>query len=193
MKRERVSNQMKDISIVFASDHAGFQLKTFLFNYLKELIQRSDFSRVGPVGRIEDVGCVSDNPCDYPDFAHQACRKIGKEFDFAVLVCGTGQGMAMTANTYESCRAGVAWNVEVAKAMRSHNDANVLCLPSRHLSPTEAVEVLEAFLKTSFSTEPRHGHRVKKIKSYNLVLSDLYNRVLADIRSTQPSDVEINQ
>lgn len=143
-------------NIVFASDHAGFTLKNTLLNALKQ-------ANLADV--IEDVGCYSDASCDYPDFAHQACQKVQNgTHHFAILICGTGQGMCMTANTWDTCRAGVAWNVEIATALRCHNDANVLCLPSRHLSVEDALNIVQAFVCNAGPNEERHQSRIRKIK-----------------------------
>ena len=182
MKRKGVENMSAQSSqssvakpnVIFASDHAGFQLKNVLLSHLSKLGYH-----------VEDVGCYTETSCDYPDFAHQACKKIGQGFDCAVLFCGTGQGMAMTANTYERCRAAVVWDTDIAKATREHNNANVLCLPARHLSEDEAIQILETFFKTSSSTEERHERRVKKIKNDNIRLSEMYKKLIADIKAKE--------
>lgn len=88
---------------------------------------------------------------------------LGRSNTFGILICGTGEGMCMVANKYEGCRAGIAWKPEIAKAMKEHNNANVLCLPARHLSNEELFEIVDTFLKTPFSNEERHINRIKKI------------------------------
>jgi len=138
--------------ISIASDHAGFELKEEIINYLKSL-------KLSPV----DFGCHSKEKCDYPDFAHklalglksQVCQK-------GILICGSGQGVAMSANKHQHIRAAVCWNTEIAKLSRQHNDSNVLCLPARFLNVEEAIEIVNAFLETEFEGG-RHEIRRNKI------------------------------
>jgi len=138
--------------ISIASDHAGFELKEEIINYLKSL-------KLSPV----DFGCHSKESCDYPDFAHklalglksQVCQK-------GILICGSGQGVAMSANKHQHIRAAVCWNTEIAKLSRQHNDSNVLCLPARFLNVEEAIEIVNAFLETEFEGG-RHEIRRNKI------------------------------
>jgi ribose 5-phosphate isomerase B len=131
------------------SDHAGYKLKHHLRRYLE--------------GRYEvvDVGTFSEEATDYPQWVHQ----LMKEFDSAeraILLCGTGNGVCMTANRYPQVRAALAWNVEIARLARAHNDANVLCLPARFLQPHEAEAIVETFLTTAFEGG-RHERRIAQI------------------------------
>ncbi len=138
--------------ISIASDHAGFELKEEVIQYLKSV-------KLSPV----DFGCHSLESCDYPDFAHklalglqsQVCQK-------GILICGSGQGVAMSANKHQHVRAAVCWNEEIAKLARQHNDANVLCLPARFVSKELAIEIVKTFLETEFEGG-RHERRRDKI------------------------------
>ena len=143
---------MEKVELVFASDHAGYDLK-------RVLIERASSAGYS----CYDVGCHTTDSCDYPDYAHQACVQL-KYGTFVVLVCGTGQGMCMAANKHPGARAGIAWKPEIAVAMREHNDANVLCLGARHISTEDAWEILQAFSSTMPSKLPRHQRRVDKIR-----------------------------
>lgn len=135
------------------SDHAGFEIKKALVKALPTL---------------QDVGCTYEEVsrgCDYPDIGHRVANHVVfTEGGRGVLVCGTGEGMCMTANKHAGVRAGVAWNPEIARAIREHNDANVVCIPARHMSAEEALSVVATFLSTPFSTEDRHSRRVQKIE-----------------------------
>lgn len=120
-------------TIFIGSDHAGFECKKVIFNHLKKLAD-TDYTNID---YIEDVGCYSESAVDYPDIAKELCNSMKPYFTtgitraYGVLICGTGEGMCMVANKYEGCRAGVAWKPEIAKAIREHNNANVICLPAR--------------------------------------------------------------
>lgn len=145
------------MNIVIGSDHAGLELKNKLIAYLKTK---------NVIGIIEDVGCYSNASCDYPNFAHALSKNLfDGPYHFGILICGTGQGMAMTANKYNHIRAGVCWSPEIAKLTREHNNANVLCLPARFLNVDDAFEIVNTFLSTKFSEEERHNRRVQKINS----------------------------
>ena len=148
--------------IIFGSDHAGFEYKTQLLNFLdKNEIIKKYF----PDGiRTTDVGCYSDNSVDYPDFAHIAIKNSLENEAIVVLICGSGNGVSMTANKYPSKRAALCWNAEIAKLARQHNDANVLCIPARFVSTIEARKILLTFLTTEFEGG-RHERRVKKINA----------------------------
>lgn len=139
---------MKMKMIYIASDHAGFELKTFLMQ------NRKDFSWI-------DLGPTSDARVDYPDFANALVKKIADK-DFGVLICGSGQGMAMRANRYPHIRAALCYNLESTKLARQHNDANVLCLGSRMISKEFALTVFDTFIHTPFEGG-RHAERVKKL------------------------------
>lgn len=142
------------MKIAVASDHAGFQLK----NQLRD--------RIAALGyQVEDLGPDSDARCDYPDFARPAAEAVAAgRADRAVLVCGSGIGMAMTANKVRGVRAVVAAVELQARLARAHNDANVLCIGQRLTTPTVAERLLEEFLQAEFEGG-RHRARVAKIEN----------------------------
>jgi len=140
--------------IPVASDHAGFEAKKITVEFLKELGHM-------PV----DFGAHSDDSVDYPDFAVQVAKKVNNgEHDFGILICGSGQGMCMTANKYPNVRGALVYSPEVASISRQHNNANVLCLPGRELDQDQIKEILNAWFKADFEGG-RHERRVNKIKS----------------------------
>ncbi|MGQ0539749.1 MAG: ribose 5-phosphate isomerase B [Gemmatimonadaceae bacterium] len=138
--------------IPIAADHAGFDMKQNLAAHLRQ----RGFD-------VQDLGTDSLAASDYPDFAHPLARKVSSgEAQRGVLLCGSGQGMAMAANRYPHVRAAVVWNPEMAALARAHNDANVLVLPSRFVSDDEAKSMVDAWLDTQFEGG-RHTPRVEKI------------------------------
>ena len=139
--------------ILIASDHAGFELK--------EKIEQA----LGALGYdVQDLGTDSSESTDYADYAHPLAEKVSSgEVKRGVLLCGTGLGMSYTANRYPRVRAAVAWNAEIAKLAREHNDANVLVLPARFVDDKQGVEILKAWLDTPFEGG-RHARRVDKIE-----------------------------
>lgn len=159
-------------SLFIASDHAGFELKTHLMRVWKDEVNLT--SATGPVSWAwKDVGPFTADRVDYPDYAKPLCRELlairSTEIDtiiksFGILICGSGQGMAMTANRIPGIRAALAWNLESAQLSRAHNDANILCLGARLIEPQLAVNLVETFLLTSFEGG-RHSGRVTKIES----------------------------
>ena len=142
------------MSLTFAvgGDHAGFDYKNDLIDFLAER---------GIT--VKDYGTFSADSVDYPDFAHPVASAVEKgEQRFGLLLCGSANGVAITANKHQGIRAGLVWNVEVAKLIRQHNDANVICLPVRFISLEEAKACLAAFIETPFEGG-RHQGRVGKI------------------------------
>lgn len=140
-------------TIPIGTDHAGFQMK----ERLKEELTRLGYQPL-------DLGANSAEPVDYPDFAHPVASMVEQgKVKRAVLLCGSGQGMAYAANRHPGVRAALVWNGEIATLSRSHNDANILVLPSRFLSDDEAVDILHRFLDTPFEGG-RHARRVEKIE-----------------------------
>ena len=138
-------------TIGLGSDHAGYKLK----QELRRILEREGM-------QVMDIGTDSDLRTDYPRFAHAMSQTISAEgCRFGILVCGTGQGMAMTANKYSAVRAAVCWSPEIARLAREHNDANVLCLPARFLDTQEALQIIHTFLVTPFSG----GRHLKRIRS----------------------------
>ncbi|GAA4744014.1 ribose 5-phosphate isomerase B [Flavisolibacter ginsenosidimutans] len=147
-------NYVFDLSrpVVVGSDHAGFEYKSMII----EMLQNKGLS-------VKDVGAYSKDSVDYPDFAHPVAAAVENgEAAFGVLICGSGNGVAITANKYPNVRAGLCWNNEVAGLIRQHNNANVICLPARFVSPPAAEEMVNIFLSTEFEGG-RHGTRVAKI------------------------------
>jgi ribose 5-phosphate isomerase B len=135
--------------IWLAGDHAGYPLKSHLRTYLQNRHE------------VIDIGPFSEDSTDYPDWVHKLMQAFPPT-ERAILLCGSGNGVCMTANRYPHIRAALAWCVEIAQLSRAHNDANVLCLPSRFLTPTEAEKIVEAFLHTPFEGG-RHERRIQRI------------------------------
>ena len=140
------------MKIVIGSDHAGFELKTEVINYLQSLNHD-----------VLDKGTHSSDSTDYPKFAHAVANTIGSgRADFGIVICGSGNGVAITANKHRGVRAALSWNAEIAQLARAHNDANVLSLPARYISVNEAKEIVDAFLNSPFEGG-RHKRRVDMI------------------------------
>lgn len=139
--------------LLLASDHAGFALK----ETLKTFLTASGHT-------VEDFGTHSADSVDYPDFVHPVVNKPVLQAGEAlgILVCGSGQGVCMTANKYPHIRAALAWNKDIAGLARAHNNANVLCLPGRFISEEDAKLAVDTFLNTEFEGG-RHERRVEKI------------------------------
>lgn len=143
---------MKKKSILIGSDHAGFEMKEVLKEYLSALGYT-----------VKDEGTYSSDRTDYPDYAHRLAEDLlNKEAEIGVLLCGSANGVSMAANKHRGVRSAIAWNAELAQLARTHNDANVLSLPARYISMKEAKEILDAFLQAEFEGG-RHEARVKKI------------------------------
>ena len=145
--------------IFIASDHAGFELKTHIKAYVQTLKKYE----------VEDLGPFSLDSVDYPDYADQVCKKIRPRSlvldtpsELGILICGSGQGMAMRANKHLHIRAALCWNQEIAQLSREHNDANVLCLGARQTTPEESLMIVQTFLRTPFA-QGRHLRRVVKV------------------------------
>ena len=137
-------------TIAIGADHAGFDYKQSLINALN-------------VQEVKDFGTYSDASADYPDFAHPVASAVESgDFDFGILVCGSGNGVAMSANKHQGIRAAICWNEELAERARSHNNANIICIPARHISIELAKKIVEVFLSTEFEGG-RHATRVNKI------------------------------
>jgi len=140
------------ISISIGSDHAGFELKKQIIDYLKN----KSFI-------VFDKGCFSEERADYPDFAHHTAESvITKESEFGILMCGSGNGINMTANKHKGIRAALCWTSEIAAMARQHNDANVLVLPARYITISEALKCVDVFLSEKFEGG-RHQERIEKI------------------------------
>lgn len=138
--------------IAIGADHAGFEYK----EAIKEYLTLKGFE-------IVDKGTYSENSVDYPDFAHPVAEAVEKdEVDRGILVCGSGQGVCITANKHQGIRAALAWEPEIAKLSREHNNVNVLCLPARFVTKEVAFECVDLFMNTEFEGG-RHNTRVGKI------------------------------
>ena len=138
--------------IIIASDHAGYSLKKYIKNFLskKKLL-------------LKDIGTKSEDRVDYPDYAHKLSKIIKNNKNaLGVLICGSGQGMVMTANKHKNIRAALCYSVKSTKLSRLHNDANIITLGSRLISKKNAIKYLNIFLKTKFEGG-RHKKRIKKI------------------------------
>ncbi len=145
---------MKSIfkKICISSDHAGFKIKEFI----KEIIVNSKIS-------IIDLGPFTDKSVDYPDFAKKVSRRVlAKKSDVGILVCGSGTGMAISANKMRGIRAAVGYNLKSTQLSRQHNNANILCIGSRLTKKKVIKSVVIMFLKTKFEGG-RHQRRVRKI------------------------------
>jgi ribose 5-phosphate isomerase B len=138
------------MNIIIASDHAGFNLKSQIIAHY-----------IGKYSFV-DCGTFSTESVDYPDFAHQLAEKTLQTGDFGILICGTGNGVAMTANKHTGIRAALCWKEEIAELARQHNNANVLILPARHIDNELAFKLIDLFFSTSFEGG-RHEKRVQKI------------------------------
>lgn len=145
------------MKIGLASDHAGFDMKEVVKAHL-----------LAKGIEVQDFGTHSGDSTDYPDYAHPLAQAVNtQELAKGILVCGSGQGVCMTANKYPEVRAALVWTAELAMLTRQHNDANVLCLPGRFIEPEVARAAVDAFLDTAFEGG-RHQRRVAKIsKSEN--------------------------
>jgi ribose 5-phosphate isomerase B len=147
-----MSDSRTKLRIALGADHAGFQVKESIKNYLESAGHT-----------VHDVGTGSEESVDYPDFAKEAASRVAAgEDDLGVLVCGTGIGMAIAANKVAGIRAALAQDPATARLAREHNNANVLAVPGRALSGERAVEIVREFLAAEFAGG-RHERRVNKI------------------------------
>ncbi|MDG1747112.1 MAG: ribose 5-phosphate isomerase B [Bacteroidia bacterium] len=143
---------MKNKNIAIGSDHAGFDLKEFIKGKFGQEINWTD------------MGPSSANRVDYPDYAHKVAESVSNNtVDLGILICGSGNGVCMTANKHEGVRAGLAWESELASLAREHNNANVICLPARFITEDQAVEIVRAYVDAEFEGG-RHETRVQKIE-----------------------------
>jgi len=141
------------MKISVASDHAGYELKEIIIKWLKEKGYE-----------VTDEGPFSVGSVDYPDYAHKTASKVnGGECERGIVICGSGNGVSMTANKYINVRAALCWNEEIVTLARQHNDANILGLPARFISAEEALKMTELFFTVPFEGG-RHQTRIEKIK-----------------------------
>jgi len=143
---------MEQFKIAIASDHAGFERKQTVLKYLQA--QGIEF---------KDFGAFSQVSSDYPDFAHPLAEAVSHgEFNFGITLCGSGNGINMTANKHQGIRSAICWLPEIAALARQHNDANICALPARYVTDEQAIEIVKIFLATGFEGG-RHQNRINKI------------------------------
>ncbi len=141
------------MKVAIGNDHAGTEYKLAIVGLLKSRNIE-----------VHNYGTDTSDSVDYPDFAHPVGRDIDEgKVDLGIIICGTGNGAAMTANKHQKVRAAVCWNKEITSLARVHNDANVLSLPARYLSLNQALEMVQTFIDTAFEAGGRHERRVEKI------------------------------
>jgi len=146
-------NPFKNLRIAVCNDHAGYELKNKVVEYLQG----------EGVKKLKDFGAFSAESSDYPDYAHPMATAIeNKEFDFGISICGSGNGISMTLNKHQGIRAALCWKPEIAALARRHNDANILSLPARFVSESEALDMIITFFSAEFEGG-RHQTRVDKI------------------------------
>lgn len=145
-------NQLKKVAI--GGDHAGFEYKEILIKSL----EKKGYE-------VKDFGAFSTDSVDYPEFAHPLAKAVEQgDYPQGILICGSANGVAMTANKHQNIRAAICWENDLAALARQHNDANVVCLPARFISIDLAEEIVNTFLTTEFEGG-RHANRVNKIPS----------------------------
>lgn len=137
--------------LIIASDHAGFVLKEQLKAHFSNTLS------------FIDLGTYSEQSVDYPDIMHEVAKEMMKNPSLqAIIICGSGNGVAMTVNKYDYVRCAICWNTELASLAKAHNDANIISLPARFITEKEAIDIVDAYLSTSFEGG-RHLTRVNKI------------------------------
>ncbi|GAA4305829.1 ribose 5-phosphate isomerase B [Aestuariibaculum suncheonense] len=140
------------MNISIGNDHAGTDYK---FAIVKHLESKGY--------TVKNYGTDSNDSVDYADFVHPVATDVeNKDADFGILICGSANGVAMTANKHQKIRAGLCWNKEIVHLIRSHNNANILCIPARFTAIQQAVEMVDVFLNTEFEGG-RHQTRIDKI------------------------------
>lgn len=140
------------MKIAIGCDHAGFPYK----DAIKKMLEENGH-------KVEDFGTNSADSVDYPDFVHPVATQVEEgKAKFGVLICGSGNGVAMTANKHQKIRAALCWQTELADLARQHNNANIVCIPARFISKRKAVQIVDAFVTAKFEGG-RHARRVRKI------------------------------
>jgi ribose 5-phosphate isomerase B len=140
------------MKLAIGGDHAGFEYKKQLVEFLEK-----------EGHEVKDFGPDSDASVDYPDHVHPLSEAVEKgDFELGILLCGSANGVAMTANKHQGIRAGIAWEEELAELTRQHNNANVLCIPARFIDYDKTLSIVKTFLATEFEGG-RHERRVDKI------------------------------
>ena len=139
------------MNISIGNDHAGVDYKNYIIENLND---KHD---------IKNYGTDTESSVDYPDFAHPVSSDVDNQIsDLGILICGSGNGVAMTANKYKNVRAALCWNEELAVLAKQHNNANIVCIPARFISKEEALQIVKYFIQTGFEGG-RHERRVNKI------------------------------
>lgn len=140
------------MTISIGNDHAGPEYKSAIIEHLKT----KGYT-------IKNYGTDTTDSADYPDFVHPVASDVNDgKVDLGILICGTANGVAMTANKYQNVRAGVCWNSEITELARQHNNANIICIPARFTSIPQAIKMVDVFLETEFEGG-RHKRRIDKI------------------------------
>lgn len=138
--------------IAIGGDHAGFEYKTAVIKWLQEKGYQ-----------LEDKGVYNDKSADYPDYAHPVADLVEQgKVACGILICGSANGVCMTANKHQGIRAAICWQTDVARLTRQHNNANIICIPARFVALEYAKQMIEIFLETEFEGG-RHATRVNKI------------------------------
>lgn len=140
------------MKLYIGSDHAGFEMKEALKVWLSQ-----NYTSI----EVEDKGCNSEESCDYADYAHAVANSVNND-SRGILLCGSANGVSIAANKHAGVRAALCWTEEIARLARQHNDANILSIPARFVTLTEAEAMVKAFLDTPFEGG-RHAKRVEKI------------------------------
>jgi ribose 5-phosphate isomerase B len=140
------------MKLAIGCDHAGFEYKEAIKNMLNEMGHE-----------VKDFGTYSTESMDYPDTAHPVALSVeSKENELGILICGSANGVAMAANKHQGIRAAICWQDELSKLARTHNDANIVCLPARFINLDLAKQITQTFVSTPFEGG-RHANRVNKI------------------------------
>jgi ribose 5-phosphate isomerase B len=143
---------MQQKIIPIGADHAGFTLKETIIKHLES--KGHD---------VKDFGCFSEVSIDYPDYAHPVAEMVeNNSGTIGILICGSGNGINMTANKHQGIRSALCWKKEIAELARQHNNANIITLPARFITEEEAIEMVDVFLATEFEGG-RHQNRIDKI------------------------------
>jgi ribose 5-phosphate isomerase B len=140
------------MTISIGNDHAGTDYK----QSIKAHLESKGYT-------VNNYGTNANDSVDYPDYVHPVASDIvDKKADFAILICGSANGVAMTANKYKEVRAGICWTTEITALTRQHNNANICCIPARYTAIQQAIQIVDTFLETQFEGG-RHQNRVDKI------------------------------
>ncbi len=140
------------MKIAIGNDHAGTDYKNAIINHLES-----------KGITVVNYGTNNNNSVDYPDFVHPVANDVeDNKVDFGILICGSANGVAMTANKHQKVRAGICWTKEITELTRQHNNANICCIPARFTALQQAIQIVDTFLNTEFEGG-RHQNRVNKI------------------------------